>query len=233
MQLDKIVIYHKALADPTRIRILRLLAHGELSGQTLAEKLGVSAPTITHHTAKLREAGLLFERRDKNTYYFRLSTDMLMDKSKASVAFIMQGSGERAEQEKGHHFMEGREEIMEKLRVDVPVKASSLPLEQETKKQAEDQLKATVLKNFFTSDGRLKHLPAQYKKRLIVLESLAEKLERGRTYTEKEINAFIKHYDEDYATLRREMIMHQFMYRDKEIYELNPRELWTRWQDLK
>ncbi|WP_040952517.1 metalloregulator ArsR/SmtB family transcription factor [Gorillibacterium massiliense] len=226
MQLEKIVTYHKALADPTRIRILHLLASGERSGQALAEKLGISQPTITHHTAKLREAGLIHERREKNTHYFSLSTGMLKDKAAASLEFIFRGLPE------GHvpaHSTKGGDETMEH-----PYANEHAPtVEDETRKQAEDQLRATVLKNFFTADGRLKHLPAQHKKKLIVLESLAEKLEMGRTYTEKEINAFIKNYHEDYATLRREMIMQQFMYREKEIYELNPRELWTKWQDLK
>ncbi len=59
MQLDKIITYHKALADATRIRMLILLADGELNGQVLAEKLGVTPATITHHAAKLREASLI------------------------------------------------------------------------------------------------------------------------------------------------------------------------------
>jgi len=72
MQLDKLVAFHKALADPTRIRILAILANGPLHGQALAGKLGVTPPTITHHMAKLREAGAVYERRDKNTIYFYL-----------------------------------------------------------------------------------------------------------------------------------------------------------------
>ncbi|MXO80334.1 ArsR family transcriptional regulator, partial [Paenibacillus sp. OT2-17] len=39
MQLDKMVNYHKALADPTRMRILLLLSRGEMHGQALAKKL--------------------------------------------------------------------------------------------------------------------------------------------------------------------------------------------------
>lgn len=71
MQLDKVVSYHKALADPTRIKMLILLAEGEMNGQLLAEKIGVTPATITHHAAKLREASLINERRDKNTIFFR------------------------------------------------------------------------------------------------------------------------------------------------------------------
>lgn len=94
------------------------------------------------------------------------------------------------------------------------------------------RLKESVLKNFFTAEGRLRHIPAQLKKKLIVLEQLASRLDRGRRYAEQEINEFLLQYHEDYATLRREMIMHQFMFREKEIYELNPPEMWTKWERL-
>jgi DNA-binding transcriptional ArsR family regulator len=48
----------KALADETRLRILQLLARRPLYGQQLADALGVSHPTISHHMAQLRIAGL-------------------------------------------------------------------------------------------------------------------------------------------------------------------------------
>ena len=91
MQLDKIVAYHKALADPTRLRILLLLSGGELHGQGLAEKLGLSQPTVTHHASKLREAGLLKERRDKNTVYFKLNSEYIRVGGEESLRFIFSG----------------------------------------------------------------------------------------------------------------------------------------------
>lgn len=48
----------KALADETRLRILQVLSRRSLYGQQLAEMLGVSHPTISHHMAQLRIAGL-------------------------------------------------------------------------------------------------------------------------------------------------------------------------------
>lgn len=48
----------KALADETRLRILQMLAERPLYGQQLADALGVSHPTISHHMAQLRIAGL-------------------------------------------------------------------------------------------------------------------------------------------------------------------------------
>ncbi|OMC78936.1 ArsR family transcriptional regulator [Paenibacillus odorifer] len=198
MQLEKIVSYHKALADPTRLRLLLLLSQGEMHGQALAEKLNLSQPTVTHHAAKLREAALIKERRDKNTVYFKLNPEFINNGAEASLQFI---------------FSKGAENMEEQL--------------------PENSLQDTVIRNFFSKDGRLRQIPAQYKKKLIALQYMVEKLEPGVVYTEKEINEYIKQFHEDFATIRREFIMHQFMYREKDKYELNPREVWTRWEYVK
>lgn len=95
------------------------------------------------------------------------------------------------------------------------------------------RMKETVLRSFFGTDGRLKQLPVQLKKRLIVLEQLALQLEEGRLYEEKEINEHVKRYHEDFATIRREFIMHRFMSRENSIYALNPREQWLKWEELR
>ncbi|MCD9024491.1 metalloregulator ArsR/SmtB family transcription factor [Cohnella silvisoli] len=198
MQLDKVVGFHKALADPTRIKMLILLARGEISGQELAEKLFVTPATITHHAAKLRQASLINERRDKNTIYFSLNHYFLKSNSSAALELIIKNGdgGESLSDDKNR------------------------------------RLKEAVLKNFFTSEGKLKHLPGQLKKKLITLEQMVMQLTQGQKYSEKELNHFIKGFHSDFATIRREFIMHQFMYREAEIYELNPREMWTKWEEL-
>lgn len=99
MQLEKIVNYHKALADPTRLRLLLLLSQGEMHGQALAEKLNLSQPTVTHHAAKLREVALIKERRDKNTVYFKLNPDFISSGAEASLQFIF-SKGARNMEEK-------------------------------------------------------------------------------------------------------------------------------------
>jgi len=203
MQLDKIVRFHKALADPSRVKIVYLLAEGEQSGQSLAEKLSVSPATITHHASKLRESSLLYERRDKNTVYFSLNREMLARFSTALLDWI--GSPAAPSPETEVNPMDDNNE----------------------------RLRLSVLRNFFTAEGKLKHIPAQLKKKLIVLEHLASQLEKGKRYSEKELNAWIGRFHPDFATLRRELIMHQFMYREQEMYELNPREMWTKWSALK
>ncbi|GIP43847.1 hypothetical protein J45TS6_23060 [Paenibacillus sp. J45TS6] len=197
MQLDKIVNYHKALADPTRMRMLLLLSHGEMNGQQLAKRLNLSQPTVTHHAAKLRGAGLIKERRDKNTVYFSLYPYFIQQHAEASLHFIFKGEIEMEEMDQSQ------------------------------------KLKDSVMRNFFSKDGKLRSIPAQYKKKLIVLQHMVEQLDQGKKYEEKEINEFIKTYHEDFATLRREFIMHQFMYREDGVYEVNPVEMWTRWDQVK
>lgn len=187
MQLDRLVLFHKALGDVTRIRILTLLKNGPLHGQALAGKLGVKPPTITHHMAKLREAGLVYERRDKNTIYFYLNEKNLIASAQAILKI-----GEMPEQ------------------------------------SLADKEKQAVIMNFFTPEGRLKQIPAQRKKKLIVLEQLVKGLKSGQKYTEKEINEYIKQYHEDFATIRREFVMCHFMFRENGIYELNPQEMWEK-----
>lgn len=80
---------------------------------------------------------------------------------------------------------------------------------------------AKVLGDFFVND-RLKTIPAQRKKKDIVVRYLAGQFELGRTYTEQEINFKLLDYHEDYATLRREMIDTKLMRRESGIYERLP-----------
>lgn len=105
-------------------------------------------------------------------------------------------------------------------------------MREEADDTANEAMKAAVLRNFFTADGRLAQIPAQYKKKLIAMQYLVEKLESGRRYTEKEINAFIQQFHDDYATIRREFIIHGYMSRDHEIYEMNSRDQWTKWEKV-
>lgn len=82
---------------------------------------------------------------------------------------------------------------------------------------APDAYREKVLKTFI-KQGRLTHLPAQLKKRQIILEAIVQEFEPGRDYPEKEVNQILLDYHEDVATLRREMIMNKLMTRDKGIY---------------
>lgn len=87
--------------------------------------------------------------------------------------------------------------------------------------------------NFFDKEDRLKSIPGQKKKKLVLLEYLISKLNAENQYTEKEINAFIKQYHDDFCTIRREFIVQGFMDREDNMYRINGREMWTKWEELK
>ncbi|HML24609.1 MAG TPA: metalloregulator ArsR/SmtB family transcription factor [Aggregatilinea sp.] len=74
-----------------------------------------------------------------------------------------------------------------------------------------------VLTDFF-ENGRLKDIPAQRKKRDVILRWLASQFEVGREYTEMEVNDLIRKIYPDSATLRREMIEQGLLKRERNIY---------------
>ncbi|PLR97504.1 DUF2087 domain-containing protein [Bacillus sp. T33-2] len=94
MQLNRLVDFHKAMGDPTRIRIVSLLAGGPLHGQAIAGKLGLTPPTISHHIKKLRDNNVIYERRDKNTIYFHLNVSVIKQQAKALGMLVDREEGE-------------------------------------------------------------------------------------------------------------------------------------------
>ena len=74
-----------------------------------------------------------------------------------------------------------------------------------------------ILRAFFEY-GRLKSLPAQRKKKLVVLEEIVKAFEKNRVYTEREVNLIIADYFDDFCTIRRDMISEGLMERSSEGY---------------
>jgi ArsR family transcriptional regulator len=81
----------------------------------------------------------------------------------------------------------------------------------------EDAYRKKVLKAFF-KHGRLTSIPAQLKKRQIILEKLVQEFEPEREYSEHEVNQVLLEFHEDVATLRRALVDHRFMEREKGVY---------------
>jgi ArsR family transcriptional regulator, arsenate/arsenite/antimonite-responsive transcriptional repressor len=69
----------KALADPTRREILRLLNDGEKTAGQLAERFDISAPSMSHHFNVLKGADLISARRDGQQIYYSLNTTVFQD----------------------------------------------------------------------------------------------------------------------------------------------------------
>jgi len=69
----------KALADPTRRRVLELLKEGPLKAGQLSDQFPVSKPTMSAHFSVLQEAGLVEAEKNGRTVLYRLKMSVLED----------------------------------------------------------------------------------------------------------------------------------------------------------
>ena len=97
---------------------------------------------------------------------------------------------------------------------------SAAPAKKELQDQRIDEYRRKVLESFFRH-GRLEKLPAQHKKRLIVLDQFAVAFDPGRKYAEPEVNGLIKPLFDDYCTIRRLLVDEGMIQRDGSIYWRN------------
>lgn len=82
-------LVYKALADPTRRRVLQLLRTREMSAGEIAEQVDVAKPTLSGHFAVLRDAGLIEAQRQGTSLIYRLNTSVLED----ALTALMEGFG--------------------------------------------------------------------------------------------------------------------------------------------
>jgi len=76
--MDTVEKFFKALADTTRLRILKLLEHGELCVCDLTAALEMTQPNISFHLSTLKATGLITDRKSGRWSYYSLDlTDMM------------------------------------------------------------------------------------------------------------------------------------------------------------
>jgi ArsR family transcriptional regulator len=71
--IDDLDSVFKGFADPTRIRILSVLAAGELCVCDIVELLDLPQPLVSRHLAYLRRTGLVSATRGAKFAYYRLA----------------------------------------------------------------------------------------------------------------------------------------------------------------
>jgi ArsR family transcriptional regulator len=72
------VLFAKAIADETRQKIMSLCCCTSLSVNEIVEKTHVTQPTVSHHLAILREAGLVNVREDGKQTFYSLNQDRVV-----------------------------------------------------------------------------------------------------------------------------------------------------------
>lgn len=80
---DRFAKVFAALGEPTRLRIMQILPREPICEQMynvieIAEELGLTQPTISHHLKILSEAGLVQCRRQCNSLYFYVDQDAVV-----------------------------------------------------------------------------------------------------------------------------------------------------------
>lgn len=177
----------KCLADESRLSIVAGLCREPMYVELIAERLALSASTVSFHLKKLEAAGLVNAKKDQYYTMYTLNSALLDKKLIDLVA---------------PHAAEATKEQLEQAR-------------------REQVYRDKVLSSFFVY-GKLTQIPAQRKKRLIILEEIARHFAPNRDYPEKEVNLIIAEMHDDFCTLRREMICEGLMTRDHGIYRLAP-----------
>lgn len=81
--------------------------------------------------------------------------------------------------------------------------------------EREAEYRKRVIDSFFEY-GKLKSIPAQRKKKRIILEEIAKSFQPGKTYSEREVNIIIADFHDDFCTIRRDMISEKIMGRNRD-----------------
>ncbi|MDR7554231.1 MAG: metalloregulator ArsR/SmtB family transcription factor [Armatimonadota bacterium] len=78
VQEQRMVRIFKALGDPTRYRIVRVLMdRGEVACRDLARLFPLSAPALSHHFRVLQECGLMQMRKEGAYHFFRVDRHLV------------------------------------------------------------------------------------------------------------------------------------------------------------
>src|SRR5512139_3068742 len=79
MKSSNPVEFAKALADETRQKIMKLCCCEWVSVSDIVQQLNVTQPTVSHHLAVLREAGLVEVREQGKQTFYRLNQKSITD----------------------------------------------------------------------------------------------------------------------------------------------------------
>jgi len=69
----------KALSDPTRREILKMLRQGDMTAGDIARHFDISKPSMSHHLNVLKQAELVLDERRGQYIYYSLNTTVFQD----------------------------------------------------------------------------------------------------------------------------------------------------------
>lgn len=172
--LDRqLVLVLKALSDPSRLRIVGLIAEHGRTLEDIAPNVRLSPRVVARHLDLLVAARLVEARPGPRPFTYTLRIDTLHEIGRA----IAELEGAAEARQAAADLAAGR-----------------------------DPEEARVLRAFIV-DGRLSSIPAQERKRAVVLRYLRDEVfTEDRGYPEKEVNQRLALFHADVASLRRYMV---------------------------
>ena len=87
MDISKSIIILKALADPSRLKILNALFKKEQYVEEMAQRMGLAVSTVSHHLKKLEAAGLVDKRKEQYYVTYHVREDVFDASLKSVVCF--------------------------------------------------------------------------------------------------------------------------------------------------
>lgn len=81
----------RALSDPTRREILRVLRRGDLTAGEIGALFPITAASTSHHLSVLKEAGLVHAERDGRTIVYSLEATVFQELMEELLAFFQVG----------------------------------------------------------------------------------------------------------------------------------------------
>ena len=184
---EDILFALKALADESRLALLRMLNEREITVGELAQKIELSEPTVSHHLARLREAGLVTLRMAGNQRYYRVNeTGLARFKRLANEIEQMPVAAESVDDDSAWIAALGWSTTDQK-----------------------------VLRKH-TQGRQIKFLPSKQNELFVMLRWLTTLFEAERMYSEAEVNELLKAvYEEDYVSLRRDLVDMGYLRRER------------------
>lgn len=184
---EDILFALKALADESRLALLRMLNEREITVGELAQKIQLAEPTVSHHLARLREAGLVTLRMAGNQRYYRVNESGLA------------------------RFKRLANEIEQMPAAPEPVVDDTAWIAALGWSVADQK----VLRKH-TQGRQIKFLPSKQNELFVMLRWLATLFEPDRMYSETDINEVLKAvYEEDYVSLRRDLVDMGYLRRER------------------
>lgn len=107
--MKDLVTLFKALSDETRLRILKLLEHGELCVCDIVAAFDTIQPKVSFHLSALKSAGLVKDRRDGKWMHYRIDDSDLF--KRLLILSVMEKISEdtiKGDRERLEEFLQGK-----------------------------------------------------------------------------------------------------------------------------